>query len=222
MTPSRFVALVKGLHPLPDVFNPWRDHDTENDTGLEAPAIRASNLERYLDMRQGKARFIFVGEAPGFRGAKFSGIAMTSERILLNKQSAVPADAVFFGDKIRTSNPRLFENGSIEPTASITWALLLSLGLKPDEFLFWNAFFAHPHLPGCPLTNRAPRPPELKAAAAALPAMLTMFPSAQVVAVGRVAQRTLQGLGVAAPDVRHPAMGGATKFRTQVQALLCP
>jgi hypothetical protein len=220
MKPRTFVKQLQALPELPGVFNPWRDFNATYDIGPDAPSIRASNLERYLDARIGRARLVLIAEAPGKNGARFSGIAMTSERILLGKQPAVPHEAVFTGEKQRTSLPALNPNGFIEPTASITWSLLLSLGLAPDEFVLWNAFPCHPHKLDDPLTNRAPVPKELSAAGHILPSMLELFPGARVVAVGRVAQRALASLNYEVPNVRHPAMGGATQFRTQVQALL--
>lgn len=220
MQPGTFIERLQQLPDLPGVFNPWRDFDAVNDIGPHAPAIRAFNLGRYLAARVGRARLILIAEAPGFRGAKYSGIAMTSERILLGKQPAIPHEAVFPGEKQRTSSPELYADGFIEPTASITWSLLLNLGLAPEKFVLWNAFPCHPHKPGSPLTNRAPAPKELAAARHILPAMLKLFPDAQVVAVGRVAQRVLADLNYKVPSVRHPAMGGATLFRSQIQSLL--
>jgi len=220
MQPRAFIRQLQALPELTAVFNPWRDFDVKNDIGPQALAIRASNLERYLAARVGRARLLLVAEAPGFRGCKFSGIAMTSERILLGKQPSVPHEAVFPGEKQRTSRPSLYADGFIEPTASITWSLLLSLGLSPEEFVLWNAFPCHPHKPDNRLSNRTPTPKELQVAGHILPLMLELFPSAQVVAVGRVAQRALADLNYQVPSVRHPAMGGASRFRAQIQALL--
>lgn len=221
MTPSRqFVQLLQALPVQENIFNPWRDQDLLHDAGAHSPLIRSHNLERYLDMRAGRAKLLFVGEAPGYQGCHFSGIAMTSERILLGAKEGVPASAVFEGDKVRTSRADLYPQGANEPTATIAWSLLLGMGLAPEDFLFWNALPTHPHKPGALLTNRAPKPAELAAASHVLPAMLNLFPEARVIAVGRVAQKTLHGLGHAVPNVRHPAMGGASAFRQQVQALL--
>jgi hypothetical protein len=220
LSPREFVDELIALPCQPGVFNPWRDTDPVNDAGPDAPSIRAENLARYLQMRAGKARLVLVAEAPGFRGCKFSGIAMTSERILMNHQPKVPASAVFEGLKCRTSQAALMPLGFIEPTASITWSLLLSLGLDPAEFVLWNSFPCHPFKGSNPLTNRAPTPSELASCSHVLPLMLELFKTAQVVAVGRVAQRALASLGLAVPNVRHPAMGGATAFRSQIMALL--
>jgi hypothetical protein len=219
-SPREFVAELIALPSQPGVFNPWRDTDPVNDAGPDAPGIRADNLARYLQMRVGKARLVLIAEAPGFRGCKFSGIAMTSERILMNHQIKVPASAVFDGAKSRTSQAALMPLGYIEPTASITWSLLLSLGLDPAEFVLWNSFPCHPFKGTDPLTNRAPTPVELGSCAHVLPLMLELFKTAQVVAVGRIAQRTLASLGLVVPNVRHPAMGGATAFRRQIMELL--
>lgn len=217
---SQFISQLQSLPQLPQVFNPWRDVDDINDVGAEAPEIRAENLRQYLGQRTETAKLLFIGEAPGFRGCKFSGIAMTSERILLGNHNQVQASAVFEGGKHRTSKPILAETGFSEPTASIAWPLLLALGLAPNEFVFWNAFPCHPFRGENRLTNRTPAPQDLELAKHILPAMLALVPDAKVVAVGKVAQRALAGLGINATAVRHPAMGGANAFREQVSVLM--
>ena len=44
----------------------------------------------------------------------------------------------------RTSKPDLIEYGFSEPTATIVWGTLLSLGMGACEFVLWNAFPWHP------------------------------------------------------------------------------
>jgi uracil-DNA glycosylase len=70
------------------------------------------------------------------------------------------------------------------------------------------------------LTNRAPTGNELEASAHILPMMIDLMDGAMVVAVGRVAHGALSKLGVNAPAVRHPAMGGAEQFRKQIRTLI--
>ena len=97
---------------------------------------------------------------------------------------------------------------------------MLELGVAPHEFISWNSLPTHPHKPKEMLTNRAPRPHELTATAALLPAMIALARKARLVAVGRVAQKTLGDLGHTAQCVRHSAMGGAE--RSESTAARCP
>jgi hypothetical protein len=63
--------------------------------------------------------------------------------------------------------------------------------------------------------------PERRAGGAALAALLAAVRPIAVVPVGRIAERALADLGIAAlPSVRHPAQGGATLFRAQAGAAL--
>lgn len=215
----RFLYLLRSLPPRPDVFNPWRDYDPVNDGRLDAAAVRAVQLSAYLAVRCGRAKLVLVAEAPGYQGAKHSGIAMTSERILLGRLPEVPASVAFGVPGLQTSQPDIHPNGRAEPTATIAWKQMLALGYKPEEFVFWNAFPCHPHKPGQPLTNRAPTAADMDSAAHVLPQLLALFSSARVVAVGNVARDALGGMGIEAPSIRHPANGGATKFRDQLAAL---
>ena len=87
------------------VFNPWADYDSECDIGPQAPVIRAANFLRYLKLRR-NAHFLFIAEGLGYQGGHFSGMAMTSERILLGNHPDVEPQAVLGEwDYRRTSNP---------------------------------------------------------------------------------------------------------------------
>lgn len=217
---SQFIQMLETFPSMSNVFNPWRDIDSVNDNSQAAAQQRRCNLHAYLTERQNRARVLLVGEAPGFNGCKFSGIAMTSERILLGHHPKVAADCVFDGPKARTSVLTLKPLGMAEPTASIAWAMMHAAGFDSREFAIWNAFAFHPHRPEVALSNRAPTQSELDANQPILQAYLALFPQAQVIAVGRVAQRTLHTLGIEATAVRHPAMGGANEFREQMATLL--
>lgn len=218
---DRFVEALQALPALPNVFNPWRDHDPEHDQSAEAPVIRAQNLRDYLVPRVGRARLLLVAEAPSYRGAKHTGIAMTCERVLLGHYAKVPPDSVFDGVKRRTSLQAQHPNGVSEPTAGVVWSALLESDARPQEVVLWNAFPCHPHMPGNPLSNRPPTAKELSQYRHILSAMLALMPNAVVVGVGRIAHTAFaKHLNLAVPCVRHPAQGGAALFRTQIAGYL--
>jgi uracil-DNA glycosylase len=92
----------------------------------DGAARRCARLERYLDEHR-RAPILLLGEAPGYRGARVSGIPFTSER-------------------------QLTGTGPAEATASIVQRVLAELGLS-DDVLLWNAVPTHP---GTASSNRRP------------------------------------------------------------------
>jgi uracil-DNA glycosylase len=213
---DKFLRLLKAS-PSGAVFNPWWQIDEENDIGPHSPAIRRKHLAVYFRERLGKARLAIVGEALGYRGGHFSGIPMTSERMLLRKQQNIVA-----GSKPRrTSKPSVCPNGFSEPTATIVWGALLKIGVLPDEFVLWNAFPWHSFDPRRgPLSNRMPNKSEQLSGRPVLKDFLRLFPCEQIVALGKIAAAQLEQLGVNAYCVRHPASGGAKLFRQQIAKIV--
>src|SRR6201993_2046918 len=131
MSLDHFLQLLR-KSPSGAVFNPWWEVDEQNDSGRHAPAIRRRQLNAYLQERLGKAKFALIGEAIGYRGGHFSGIPMTSERILLGKKkvSGIDPQQILCSVKPRrTSKPAKCPDGFSEPTATIVWSTLLELGL---------------------------------------------------------------------------------------------
>ncbi len=218
-TPANFVEQLQRLPELTSVFNPWRDFDVVNDSGPTAPLVRASQLVRYLEQRVKTTKLVLIAEAPSWRGAKFTGIAMTSERILLNEQPGVPANAALRRLGERTSCPSKYPLSHFEQTATIVWTQLLKMGVSPFQFVLWNAFPCHPHEAGNSCSNRKPSSTELELTKGVLVTLLNLLGNPQTVAVGKVAQNALNLLKVPAFAVRHPAKGGAMKFREQIAAL---
>ncbi len=96
-------------------------------------ALRRSRLEAYLDSRT-TATWLLVGEAPGYRGARISGLPFTSER-------------------------QLTGSGPGESTATIVHRVLAELGLT-DDVLLWNVVPTHP---GTMTSNRRPTRSEIEA-----------------------------------------------------------
>ena len=220
---QQFLKLLR-KSPPGAVFNPWWEVDEQNDIGPGAPAIRQNQLRAYLEKRLRKAQLALIGEAVGYRGGHFTGIPMTSERLLLGRSNKIPMKSNDFFSEInprRTSKPEKCPDGFSEPTATIVWGTLLRLGLKPDEFVLWNAFPWHSFdsRRGI-LSNRMPNKSERAAGLPVLKAFLDLFPCEQVVALGKIAAAGLDQLGIAALCVRHPASGGARLFRTQIAAVV--
>jgi uracil-DNA glycosylase len=211
-----FVELLK-RSPPGAVFNPWWQVDKQNDIGRNAALIRRTHLRAYLHRRRDKVQLVVIGEALGYRGGHFSGIPMTSERILLGKKEnvGIKPEHVFSSFKAkRTSKSERCSDGFSEPTATIVWSSLLSLGLKPEEFVLWNAFPWHSFNPRRGLlSNRMPNKSERSAGLSVLSAFLDLFPCEQVIALGNIAASQLQELNVESHRVRHPASGGAKLFR---------
>src|SRR5216110_1598547 len=205
------------------VFNPWWQVDKENDVGPRASRIRREQLRDYLAKRLGQAQFALIGEALGYRGGHFTGIPMTSERILLGRNKNVGIGAKqFFSDIVacHTSKQEICRDGFSEPTATIVWSSLLKLGIKPTEFVLWNAFPWHSFDPDERLlSNRTPTRSERAAGVPVLKAFLKLFPCDQVVALGRIATAQLEAIDADASHlrgIRHPASGGAKLFRKQI------
>jgi len=193
---------------LPGLFNPWQDR-CPHEAADDGPLPRRGRLARHLDC---DPAFILVGEAPGYQGCRYSGIAFTSERLLI--EGAIPRIPALSS---RLSTRRLPFS---EPSATIVWKTLNRLGIA-DRTILWNALQLHPHRLGEPWSNRTPAPAELTLGASALHLLIAAFPSAGIVAVGRKAEYLLTAMGITpAATVRHPANGGATLFAAGMEALV--
>jgi uracil-DNA glycosylase len=219
MSRKRLDKVLRLLKASPSgaVFNPWWQIDEENDIGPHSPAIRRKHLAVYFHERLGKARLAIAGEALGYRGGHFSGIPMTSERMLLRKQQHIVVGI----KPRRTSKPSVCPDGFSEPTATIVWGALLKIGVLPDEFVLWNAFAWHSFDPRRGLlSNRMPNKSEQLSGRPVLSAFLELFPCEQIVALGKIAAAQLEQLGINARCVRHPASGGAKLFRQQIAKIV--
>src|SRR5439155_22051900 len=180
---DNFLRLLK-KSPSGAVFDPWWEVDQENDVGRNAPGIRRKQLRAYFCERLGKARLAIIGEALGYRGGHFSGIPMTSERMLLGKQQHIVAGM----KPRRTSKPSVCPNGFSEPTATIVWGALRKIGVLPDEFVLWNALPWHSFDPRRGLlSNRTPNKSEQLSGRPVLKPFLELFVCEQIVALGKIA-----------------------------------
>lgn len=189
-----------------NVFNPWADCDVM-DISSFAPEARMVRLAAHLDC---DAKYLLIGEAPGYRGCHFSGVPFTCEKQLCD--GAVSRIGVCGR---MTSRKLPWSEGS----ATVIWGTLHELGMAGDVVL-WNAFAFHPHDHGNVYTNRAPTRDELLCGMDILALVVEAFPGATRIAVGKTAATTLKNLNFRIDhEVRHPSMGGANLFRTQMREL---
>jgi hypothetical protein len=181
-------------------FNQFRELGP--DDVPDAPTIRLANLRRYLEERD-RADVIAVGEAAGYQGMRWSGIAFTSE-----------FDLLVWGDPYRRSSrrPRPWK----EPSGTIVHGLLNELGAE-RRVILWNTVPTHPYATGQPLSNRRPTRPEVAAGLRYAKRLIEIVRPRLVVGVGRIAADTL---GSPAVYVRHPAQSGATAFRRGMREIL--
>lgn len=224
-TLEEFIFKLQQYHS-PLVFNPWSEYDASCDIGRQAPSIRSSNLQRYLELRRG-ARYLFLAEGLGYQGGHFSGIAITSERILLGEHPDVLREsALGQWEYLRTSNPEsdLLNNtqkkkGFNEPTDTVVWNALSRHGLAAFDVILWNIFPFHPYKEGRLLSNRTPSPDELDAGIEYTRMLLELVPGMKIVAIGRKAADTLGRYEIECSAVPHPSMGGANRFREAVAGI---
>ncbi|MDQ4029413.1 MAG: uracil-DNA glycosylase [Actinomycetota bacterium] len=125
-------SIVEGVHGLVTQLASAVIGTTFNQY-TASPRLR-ERLAAYLESRR-DASILLVGEAAGYRGARVSGIAFTSER-------------------------QLSGTGPAEASATIVHRTLSELGLS-EEVLLWNLVPTHP---GTERSNRRPTRLEIAAA----------------------------------------------------------
>jgi len=181
-------------------FNQFREVGPDDAPG--APAIRLANLRHYL-LERDQADVLAVGEAGGYQGMRWSGIAFTSEFDLLR-----------WGDPYQRSSrrPRPWK----EPSGTIVHGVLDEMGAE-RRVILWNTVPTHPFLSGQPSSNRRPTRVEVAAGLPFAERLIDIVRPRLVVGVGRIAADTL---GSRAVYVRHPAQSGATAFRAGMRELL--
>lgn len=182
--------------------------------GPPGNATRRQNLR--LALEQALARgpaLLLVGEAPGYLGARRTGVPFTSERLLLAGIDPPGLFGTVRGFALATDDGAI----SNEQTATIAWRELQMLDLFA---VGWNAYPFHPHRAEHPRSNRTPRAAELAQGQPFLAQVCALFAGVPVVAMGNTADRALARLDIPHLKVRHPAQGGARQFAAGLRQVM--
>jgi uracil-DNA glycosylase len=180
-------------------FNQYSEAGPDDCPG--AGEARIANLRAYLEARS-EADVVALGEAAGYQGMRWSGIAFTSER-----------DLARWGAPYR---PTCTARRWSEPSGTIVHRVLEELAAE-RRVILWNTVPTHPHRRGEPHSNRRPTVIEVELGAAFARRLIDIVRPATVVAVGRIAESVLGGNAV---YVRHPANGGGAAFAAGMRAIL--
>lgn len=202
MNLDSFIDELATTKPGALLFNPYRD-SSKHDV-LLAPEIRQQNLRNYLAGFPASPRVLLLGEAPSPSGARWTGVAFTSERQL----PGLPFRAL----------PTSRQAGTYtELSGSIVWGLV---GAHWPHVMQWNCVPWLPHQAQNPAGIRTPDSTEIRLHLPLLEAFLAKVRPRTVVAVGRSAESALRMLERPYTLARHPARGGANQFRQDVGRVL--
>jgi uracil-DNA glycosylase len=196
---NSFIEYLSKVQLPLNVFNQYSHDNHEN-------LLRRKNLFLYLQqMAKLNPHILLVGEAPGYRGCRLTGVPFTSEFILLTGIDEIG----LFGKLRGYQKTNEFEKVWKESSATVVWEALAKARPIP---LLWNAFPFHPFKEGNELSNRTPIDSELKIGEGFLKELIKLFKIEKFVALGDKSETTLRNMGVICEKVRHPAKGGKNEF----------
>lgn len=193
MPPSaidQFIAALSAAKPDGNLFNPY-GRSASNPHN----AARRQNLSRYLhQLTTSQTTALLIGEAPGYRGCRLTGIPFTSPARL-----PAPYQPVTEWPHIRG-----------EASATILQQAIAPCQPQPA---IWNVLPFHPHQPNRPQSNRTPTKTEVALGRPFLTHLLTLLPpNPTVIAIGKHAQHALAAWHIPHTAVRHPSHGGKAEF----------
>lgn len=199
-----WTILEKEVFPIPlssTLFNQYSHNNDQIDLP-QASEIRKENLKKYLNSYTEKPEICLIGEAPGYKGCRFSGVPFTSEHQLTTRtlsfsglQSSIRAQPY------------------TEQTATVFWKVL-----RPyfPKFFIWNCIPIHPHKDGQYLSNRSPTILEIQKYGSTLEKIISNIVPEVVIAIGKNPKKSLDYLHIRSERVRHPAHGGSEKFEKEI------
>ncbi|MCP5099039.1 MAG: uracil-DNA glycosylase [Chloroflexi bacterium] len=200
-----FVSMLAHAEQLPNCVNPYAHQNEQSQQ-------RRHNLLLYLaEMQQRQPKLILIGEAPGYRGCRLTGIPFVSASILKNGIN----DLDLFGTSRGYYSENEWPQYQHEASSTIMWEVLQGLAITP---LLWNVFPFHPHAQGNFQSNRAPTVKELAIGQEYFVALRGMFVKTAVIAIGNKADTALNRWQIPHDKVRHPSYGGKAEFTAGLTA----
>ncbi|MCU1413657.1 MAG: hypothetical protein JWN80_997 [Microbacteriaceae bacterium] len=213
MFDDREMALDEGFFQSLAALDRPDDAEYLYDESTEHGALRLRNLRRYFGLMQAAgSTTLLLAEAPGWRGMTVTGIPFTSVKQLLTRPGLITAGAEGDGFELPADPPALWEASS-----AVVWNTIAGWTGPPPTS--WPVYPHHPFERGNPLTNRTPRPAEVRGGTAIALHLADALGIELIVSVGRKAQAAMLASGVETIAVRHPAQGGAAIFARQLAEL---
>lgn len=189
--PERLLKPLSQRKSSKTVFNQYDDE------------IILNNLRIFLEyLIRSKSQVLLIGEAPGYKGCRITGIPFTSGMTIKNSQH----------EALTRLKPEICLHETMpENTASILWDFL---GTNKPIPILWNAFPFHPHEEGIPESNRKPNKAELIEGMGYLRTVYEIFRPKKLFALGRVGENSMKALFPAEEIIyiRHPSHGGKKQF----------
>lgn len=171
-----------------------------------------ANLKLYFEYLYtlNQNHILLIGEAPGYKGCRLTGIPFSSCELIQNSQHKL-------FQHLR-ENIVLQESAS-ENTAAMVWEELEDKSIIP---IFWNAFPFHPFTKGKQTTNRAPSSKEVEEGQWYIKELIKIFEPRTIAAIGRKGEIALQKLNLKTKIkyIRHPSYGGKTDFIKHINEVM--
>ncbi|MBD3349927.1 MAG: hypothetical protein GF364_00395 [Candidatus Lokiarchaeota archaeon] len=186
---ERFVNKLRNRDSNSLVYNFYKDKG------------KIDNLNAYLHfMKKQRPTILLVGEAPGYKGCRKTGIPFTSGNILALHRLYQP---------IRTK--LTYNKKDKEMTATIVYSVIDERIFK--RCVFWNSFPFHPHEKDKHKTNRPPTSDEIKEGRSYLNLLDNIFQFEIYAGIGKSGIKCLDMVGCENSFyIRHPSHGGKREF----------
>lgn len=188
-------------------FNPWKDVDLFVDVP-SANIIRQENLLKFLYDRL-FAEVIFVGEAPGYNGCRFSGVPFYDEYRL----------SLLSSDYKQSS---ISKNLKKERTSSIVYNNF-NLWKNNLYWVAWNIFPFHPYKNGYKTRNRHPDSFEIIETIELLYSFLQIYKNSKIYAIGRISEYYINNIykhNKKVEYIPHPSWYGAKNYNNYCNSIL--